>query len=67
MTTMVIEPIYSDNRSEDGAYGCACVCNSDSNTYNFTADYAAAQGACGCSCVGAVNSNANSDLASKSA
>ena len=71
MTTMVIEPIYSDNRSEDGAYGCSCICNVQSETHDLAADFASAidngDCTCGCTCVGAVNLNANSDLASKSA
>ncbi|MGP1455614.1 MAG: hypothetical protein ACTTJ7_07655 [Treponema sp.] len=69
MTTMVIEPIYSDNRSEDGAYGCSCICNVESDTHDIAADSASAIDVgctCGCSCISSANSSANSDLAQSS-
>lgn len=68
MTTMVIEPIYSDNRSEDGAYGCSCICNVQSGTHDITADIASDYiGDCGCSCIGDDNRAANFQLAAADA
>ena len=72
MTTMVIEPIYSDNRSEDGAYGCSCICNVQSGTHNITANFASAfddgEGTpCGCSCIGGGNEVAHADKAAANA
>lgn len=57
----VIKPFCDDNRTEDNAYGCSCICNVSSKNHDSGAD-AGSEG-CGCTCVGKENGTANADLA----